>query len=435
VLHDFSSDSRSLLNAVARFNGENLPFVEISEPDPANTGDPDLDTRLNDLFQAMADQSVMNRVRLTSAALISIANHVSHLPGRKTLVWVSSSFPFSLGACGGENPTDWNQTFSGDGSKSGCMQFGPPPITTTPSGGKRAASGGGGSTGGLNAPGPSAFMQPSRENLIFDVEIRKAMQALNAANVVIDPVDARGLTSMPKMFLATMASRPRNSAPPPFQDTSPTGISVMEIVAEDTGGRAFYNTNDINGAIRRAIDDSDVTYTLGFYPDSKSLDSKFHPLKVEVARKGLEVRYRKGYTASPDSLMTDDDREQMVKDALWSPLAATGITIAAAMNEIDQPKSVRITLILDPAELQFDLAEGKRKAAVVIAFEQRSADGHDLGRTEQVAPITLDDARYLSKQPITLTKTLTPADGLSEVRVAVFDRQSAKIGSLTIPVR
>ncbi len=62
VLHDFSSDSRSLLNAVAKFNGQNLPFVDQSEPDPADTGDLQLDIRLNDLMAAMADQSIMNRV-------------------------------------------------------------------------------------------------------------------------------------------------------------------------------------------------------------------------------------------------------------------------------------------------------------------------------------------------------------------------------------
>ena len=179
-----------------------------------------------------------------------------------------------------------------------------------------------------------------------------------------------------------------------------TGTSVMEMVAADTGGRAFYNTNDISGAIRRAVDDSDVTYTLGFYPDSKSLDSTFHPLKVEVAKKGLEVRYRKGYTASPDSLLTDGDREQMVKDALWSPLAATGITIAATLSKIDQPKSLKLVLIIDPSELEFTSSDGKRKAEVEVAFEQRSADGHDLGRTEQLAPITLDEDRYQSKQPL-----------------------------------
>jgi VWFA-related protein len=70
-------------------------------------------------------------------------------------------------------------------------------------------------------------------------------------------------------------------------------------MAENTGGRAFYNTNDIQHAIRDAVDDSEVTYTLGFYADTNALDARFHKLKVLVNRKHVEVRYRKGYMASP----------------------------------------------------------------------------------------------------------------------------------------
>jgi VWFA-related protein len=440
VLHDFSSDSRSLLNAVAKFNGENLPFTEISEPDPANTGSQDLDTRLNDLLQGMADRAVMNRVQLTSAALIAIANHVSHLPGRKTLVWVSSSFPFSLGACGGENPTDWNQTLQGDGSKSNCMQLGPPP-TTTPASGRGRTSATTSGAGPLNPPGPSEFMMPNRENLVFDVEIRKAMQALNAANVVIDPVDARGLMSAPKMFTAAMPSRPSGSAPPRFQDMQPTGTAVMEMVAADTGGRAFYNSNDIQGAIRQAIDDAEVTYTLGFYPDSKALDSQYHSLRVHVDRKDVDVRYRKGYTASADSVITETDREQIVRDALWSPLPATGIALSAKADRVDQPKpdqlksdSMKIVLTIDVDQLQFRPDAAKRKAEIQIAFEQRSADGKTLGTTEQVVPVVLDEDRYQTRHPVTLTKTLSLSVGVSEIRVAVYDRRSENVGSLVILV-
>jgi VWFA-related protein len=429
VLHDFSSDSRSLLNAVAKFNGQNLPFVDISEPDPQDTGDLDLDGRLNNFLEVMADQAIKNRVRLTSVALIAIANHMSHLPGRKNLIWVSASFPFALGGCGGENPTNWNAQISEiqSGQQANCMGG---PI-----------GGGGRGRGGMTQTVAANFSDLNRETIVFDGEIRRAMEALNAANVAMYPVDARGLTSLPKQFTAAMGPINRSvaggGAPAAHADVQPTGTSVMEKVAVDTGGRAFYNTNDIQGAIRKAMDDSDVTYTLGFYPDSKTLDSQFHALKVEVAKKGVELRYRKGYTPTPDSLLTDDNREQVVKDALWSPLASTGITIAATMNKID--KAVRITLIIDPMELEFTAAEGKRKAELEIAFEQRSADGHDLGKTEQLAPIALDEDRYQSKQPLTLTKTLTktltPAGGLSEVRIAVFDRHAGKVGSLIVPIK
>ena len=44
---------------------------------------------------------------------------------------------------------------------------------------------------------------------------------------------------------------------------------ILQSVAEDTGGRAFLNTNDIQGAVRRAADDARMTYVLGYYPTNE----------------------------------------------------------------------------------------------------------------------------------------------------------------------
>ena len=48
------------------------------------------------------------------------------------------------------------------------------------------------------------------------------------------------------------------------------------------------------------VEESAVTYTLGFYVDAKSLDGKLHELKVQVTRPGLNIRYPKGYFAFKD---------------------------------------------------------------------------------------------------------------------------------------
>jgi len=54
---------------------------------------------------------------------------------------------------------------------------------------------------------------------------------------------------------------------------------------------------------------------------------------------------------------------------------------------------------------------------------------------EQSAPIHLDESRYQSGQPITLTKTITPADGASEIRIVLHDRTSGRLGSLVVPIK
>jgi hypothetical protein len=68
----------------------------------------------------------------------------------------------------------------------------------------------------------------------------------------------------------------------------------MTELAERTGGHAAYLTNDLNRAIRRAIDDARVTYTIGYYSTDETLDGTFREIHVKVNRPHLDVRYRKG---------------------------------------------------------------------------------------------------------------------------------------------
>jgi VWFA-related protein len=126
---------------------------------------------------------------------------------------------------------------------------------------------------------------PGRKNLVWLTASLPSTgpaiaRLLNQANIAIYPVDARGLVA---------------SFNPHFR---PIGLDVMQELADETGGRAFYNNNDISGAIRKAVDDSDVSYTLGFYLNSGSLDGQFHELKIRVDRPGLEVRYPSGNAES-----------------------------------------------------------------------------------------------------------------------------------------
>ena len=96
----------------------------------------------------------------------------------------------------------------------------------------------------------------------------------------------------------------------------------MHVLADKTGGVAFHDTNDIRKVIAKALEDSEVSYTLGFYADSGQLDSTYHPLKVQVNRSGVEARYRKGYIAAPEGKPTDAGWAARMAQALVSPLEA-----------------------------------------------------------------------------------------------------------------
>ena len=95
VLCDFT-DARQLQRILAKYRGAASTDFAVAEPDPANTGNDDFDQSLDAASKNLADATNIDRARRTLEAFVSIANHVADLPGRKNLVWVTGSLPFSL---------------------------------------------------------------------------------------------------------------------------------------------------------------------------------------------------------------------------------------------------------------------------------------------------------------------------------------------------
>ena len=137
---------------------------------------------------------------------------------------------------------------------------------------------------------------------LIDTLIRDAMYRLvdraNRAGVVIYAIDPRGLvftglsaadsTGSPSAMAQMMARR--NDALWQTQDG-------LRYVADQTGGFAVVNSNDMPGAFRRVLDDQRGYYLIGFQPsdDTFGPDRRFRRVKVKVTRKGLRVRTRAGF--------------------------------------------------------------------------------------------------------------------------------------------
>jgi hypothetical protein len=252
---------------------------------------------------------------------------------------------------------------------------------------------------------------------------------LNHANIALYPVEARGLVGMPKLLTAagTRSGNPRGA--PPIPSFRPAGQDTMQELADLTGGRAFYDTNDLSSAIRMALEDSAVTYTLGFYPDPDSLDGKFHDLKVQVRRPGVRVRYRRNYLAYKDAAAPD-----YLAAALWSPLESTAIPLTAqvrrARNLID------ITYNVDIRSLQLTQKGDIRKGVIHVFFIQQDSAGSQLEALQEGINLDLTTELYDTylKPGITFNRSLEAKPALAMLRVVVIDRANAASGSLIIRI-
>ena len=106
---------------------------------------------------------------------------------------------------------------------------------------------------------------------LFHKEAAEAMRELGAANVVLYPVDPGGVLTMRSDSMTEMA--------------------------EQTGGKEFYGSNDVGALVRGAMDDAREGYLLTFVPKDYLEDGSFHNLRLTTWRKHVELRYRPGYVA------------------------------------------------------------------------------------------------------------------------------------------
>lgn len=391
ILHDFTNDPDRLAKALAKYHGRISGELDAADPEPRDpTGNDDLDQFLQNADQTMSDFYNVNRAVFTLDAMEAIAHHLASLPGRKNLVWVSGGFPFTLGL----------------------------------------------------EPGDFSLDNPNREHRTFSDETDRVARAMNDANIAIYPVDARGLMTDPAMSASNRSipspiPRGRNPAPP--RTFFPANHDTMQILAERSGGRAYINTNDLTSAMRDALNDGKLTYTLGFYPAGDDWDGKFHDIKIKVDRGGVDVRYRKGFVAYYEHAPTAKQLKDELHNAVGSPLEATGVGINARVDAVDQPKPGTLRVITQVDQTNFSLEQNADRwvGALEILYVQYAADGKVLNADAQTVNMNLGKERYddIQKRGFLYSKTVEPLAGTDHLRIVVMDHTSGNIGSLQIPIK
>ncbi len=288
---------------------------------------------------------------------------------------------------------------------------------------------------------------PGRKNLVWltgNLPFSGAAMArvLSPARIAAYPVDARGLLArepfQSKQDGIDFDKVLRNGDSMPAQSLQPIGNDTMQKLADETGGEAFINTNDITGAIRRAVEDSAVTYTLGFYIDRNSIDGKLHELKVETKRKGLTIRYPKSYFAFEGAPPTKDQNWKTVVTAVQSPIESSVIPLQAKVDRVNQPlpNSLRLLCSIDIHNLRLVQSGDLHKGAVSVYVIQQDGAGKVLSQWTKTYDLQLSEKQYaaLLKSGMPFGQDVQSKAGLTTLRVLVEDPATAEIGSLIIPL-
>ncbi|HKO03835.1 MAG TPA: VWA domain-containing protein [Candidatus Acidoferrales bacterium] len=367
VLCDFTNDRERLLAIVSRYDSRSITNRETAEPRATHSpAGRHLDAAVDASARMHAGILNGDRAEVTMEALREIAGHVSNIPGRKNLVWLTANLPFSAA---------------------------------------------------------------------------ELASILSRAQIAAYPVDGRGLSghaSFDKPNSDQSGDAVTQGDPPAPLSLEPTGIDTMRDLAEMTGGEAFVNTNDLTGAIRKAVEDSAAVYTLGFYLEPESADGKFHELKVTVKRPGLLVRAPKGYFAyKDDSGLKDENRKNRLA-AIEGPIESSAISFTASIERTSQPPpdSLRILGSIDMNHVRLTQAGNLRQGAVDVAVVEQDQTGKILRETVNRIPLKMSPERYADamKSGVRFQKSLEPLAASVTLRILVQDPSTSAVGSLIIPL-
>jgi VWFA-related protein len=377
VLQEITGDSSSLLKALKDYRSELNRTLDLPLQDPEMSAPTHFNAWLGELTFGLIDYYDRDRALRTVRLLVAIANHLQRLPGRKSLIWVSGSFPSWIG--------------------SNSVSLGRKP-------------------------------EPTRLDL--QPEIERAARALNSANLAIYPVDARGLMAPQEYSPERAVIRPRSGWP----DTAT--FRTMQIFAERTGGRAFYNSNDLQGALRQASDDGQASYLLGYYPSHNAWNGKFREIKVKVTRPNVQLRYRRGYFAQPEVPTDPEYRQAELDAAMWSPLDATRLGFTVHIRA--SGKTLDFDFRIEPRDVAFQATGGTWECGLdvwLVQIDSKDAHLKTLGRT---ADLRLDQASYEHAVQTRALSVIVPLELLPEtlvVRALVRDIRSGALGSISIPAK
>jgi VWFA-related protein len=218
------------------------------------------------------------RMSVTVDAFAQLARYLSTIPGRKNLIWLSGSF--TLGISPDSLPPDREQM---------------------------------------------AFTQVRN----YSENLKKVSNLLAESHVALYPVDVKGLATDPLFTAQTNDvlspismtgstplgpaqngrvnfARPADTAIPlammqnqenDFASAQIGEHSTMDRLANQTGGRAFYNTNGIAKAIDTAVEEGSNYYALSYSPANKDYNGAFRKIKVSLVNKKHHLAYREGYYA------------------------------------------------------------------------------------------------------------------------------------------
>ena len=363
-------------------------------------------------FASYQNFNQVNRTRMTLEALSDVARYLAAVPGRKNLIWFSGDFPVFIFPL-----FDQRQGYADDS--------------------------------------------------IALSQVQKTADLLTAARVAVYPIYANGVMS-DDVLLADNRS-PASAAGPgnltqmagmgvysAGSDARASEIAAMNQMASDTGGKAIYNTNDLDAAAQHAIADGSHYYTLTYSPTNKKMDGKYRKVEVRLSAGKYRFAYRRGYNADdtpPAAAKPDTDplRPLLIRglpeatQVLYgarivpaAPLPAANAKRAGKNPKLKGPVTrYSIDLMIRWSDVSLKLTpDGAHTGKLQLGMIAYDREGHAVNWAGATQEMNLQPDIYtaIQKSGVPAHLEIDVPDEDVWLEIGVYDWNTGKAGTLEVPL-
>lgn len=261
------------------------------------------------------------------------------------------------------------------------------------------------------------------------------------AGVSFWPVDARGLVANAPLGNATQGS-PGNQGM--YSGAAALAVSnnfqqsqdTLYALAEDTGGKALFDNNDLTRGILQAQKNFSSYYILGYYTTNTTQDGKFRRIRISLdPALNASLDYRQGYYAGKlFGKFTTADKERQLEDALMLDDPITELTIAMEIDYFQLNRAeyfVPVIVKIPGRELALAKRGGAEHTLIDFIGEIKDSYGTTVTNVRDKVNIKLSDATAaeLAKRPIEYDAGFTIFPGKYTIKFLARDDETGRIGT------
>jgi VWFA-related protein len=274
--------------------------------------------------------------------------------------------------------------------------------------------------------------------------LRAATAAAVKANVSIYSLDIRGLQAFPPGGDAQSASlhgQTAYSGASVLNDLNSNAASqdTLATLSSDTGGKAFFDSNDFSAVFSQVQKDSSIYYVLGFTSNNPLKDGRFRRLKVQVNRPDLKLDFRAGYYAGRDfEHLNRADREQQLEDELATQLSRVDVPLfagSAFFRQDDSHYYLSVSLVIPGSQIPFVTEKDKDNATIDIIGEVVASGKLPVGRLRDTVKLAVDSTRQVRRKNVQYNTGFVLSPGSYHLKFVVRENQTGRIGSFETDVQ